>query len=123
VLTGCTLVNEDINECISKLFIYLSLGWCYGSIMGTNSKIRMILKESLRSVPIFGWCMQLMMYIFLTRKREDDIPHIQSAVNYLINSSSNPAIFIFPEGTDLSESNIIKSNKCKFKHIFISHFE
>lgn len=89
---------------------WMYAGWCYGTIMECNNKIRMILKESLRSVPIFGWSMQMMMYIFLSRKREEDIPHIFKTVEYLINTSAKPAVFIFPEGTDLSNSNIDKSN-------------
>lgn len=73
----------------------------------------MILKKQLSSMPIVGWAMQLMMYIFLTRKREEDIPHIVDTLTYLINARAKPTIFIFPEGTDLSLSNKVKSNNCE----------
>ena len=73
--------------------------------------ITMILKKSLKVVPIFGWCMQCMMYIFLERKREDDLPKMKHVISYLLTMNrSKSNIFIFPEGTDLSISNITKSN-------------
>jgi hypothetical protein len=57
--------------------------------------------------------MQIMMYIFLTRKKENntDIPHISNMITYLIKSSpKKPSLLLFPEGTDLSNSNIDKNN-------------
>ena len=53
------------------------------------------------------------MYIFLTRKKENntDIPHISNMITYLSKSSpTKPSLLLFPEGTDLSKSNIEKNN-------------
>jgi len=86
-------------------------GWCYGSITNLNADMRVILKDSLRGVPFFGWCMQMLLYMFLSRKNKDgDISHIVRTLNYLSKSKDRPpSILIFPEGTDLSPSNVEKS--------------
>lgn len=42
---------------------WMYAGWCYTACMAINASITaMVLKKSLKIVPIFGWCMQLMMY-------------------------------------------------------------
>ena len=91
---------------------WMFAGWCYAALVGMNPDLRVVLKEQLRSVPIFGWAMQIMMYIFLSRKRDQDIPLIRRMLMYLLGCGCAPAIFLFPEGTDLSESNKAKSNAC-----------
>ena len=67
------------------------------------------MKDSLRYVPVFGWAAQQFIFIFLTRKREDDIPHIKRAMSYLVHADKKAFILLFPEGTDLSASNLAKS--------------
>lgn len=91
---------------------WMYCGWCYAAITNLNADLRVILKDSLRSVPFFGWCMQMLLYIFLTRKNKDgDISHITRTLNYLsLTSNTPPSILIFPEGTDLSPSNVVKSH-------------
>jgi Acyltransferase len=85
-----------------------------------NADFRVILKESLRSVPIYGWAMQIMMYIFVSRKREEDIPYLRKILSYLICTGHSPSLLLFPEGTDLNESNKKKSNACKFFRFFLN---
>jgi lysocardiolipin and lysophospholipid acyltransferase len=87
------------------------VGWCYGSMIGVISNVVIILKDALRTVPIFGWLMQLGLYIFLRRQRDLDLPHITRMLSYLVSVGSHPSLLLFPEGTDLSESNIAKSNQ------------
>lgn len=88
-------------------------GWYYALHLDLNANLRVILKESLRSVPIYGWAMQVMLYIFLSRKREMDIPYIKRMLTYLLCTGPAPSILLFPEGTDLNDSNKKKSNACK----------
>jgi 1-acyl-sn-glycerol-3-phosphate acyltransferase len=89
---------------------WMFVGWSYCSIINKLSTLKVMLKEPLRSVPIFGSIMQMLKFIFLHRKREKDIPHITRILSYLIKLQTYPTILIFPEGTDLSPSNVIKSN-------------
>ena len=89
---------------------WMYVAWCYGTIIGNISELRIILQEALRSIPIYGWSMQLMLYIFLARRKDYDVPHISKMLTYLMRTGPIPSILLFPEGTDLSPSNIIKSN-------------
>lgn len=95
-------------------------GWYYALYFDMNADFRVILKESLRSVPIYGWAMQIMMYIFVSRKREEDIPYLRKILSYLICTGHSPSLLLFPEGTDLNESNKKKSNACKFFRFFLN---
>jgi len=71
----------------------------------------MVLKDSLRSIPLFGWTMQILLYIFLERKRDTDLQHIERSIKYLLQTGVRPSVFLFPEGTDLSPSNVIKNSE------------
>lgn len=86
-------------------------GWCYAALTNRNANFKVIAKDAMRSVPIYGWAMQAMMYIFLRRNRDLDIPHISNTLLYLFNCGIKPSIFLFPEGTDLSKNNIERNNK------------
>jgi len=91
--------------------------WCNAIL--SNGALRFILKDSIRGVPIFGWIMTAFMYIFLTRKnRELDVNHIQKMVRYLISSGDRPSLMIFPEGTDLTDESLGKSQEYSEKHGF-----
>lgn len=90
---------------------WMFVGWCYGAAIKVAGDMIIILKDALRSAPIFGWLMQLGLYVFLERKRENDIPHITNMLTYLININVFPSLLLFPEGTDLSQSNVEKSDQ------------
>ena len=90
---------------------WMFVGWCYGAAIGVVSDMLVILKDALRTAPVYGWLMQMGLYIFLERKRESDIPHITNMLSYHVNIDKPPSLLIFPEGTDLSQSNIAKSNQ------------
>lgn len=53
--------------------------------------VHFILKDALKYIPFFGWCMQCLVYIFLSRDRDKDLPHISRCLSYLysINSAVN----------------------------------
>ncbi|RYH15730.1 lysophospholipid acyltransferase family protein [archaeon] len=89
--------------------------WCYATFLDTYPHLLFILKDTLRSLPFFGYCMQILMYIFLSRKKEQDVPHIHSMLGYMSrNYCAAQSVVIFPEGTDLSPSNILKNTQCKW---------
>lgn len=39
--------------------------WCLGTRTGSLDRLKIVLKDQLRSIPIFGWAMQHMSFIFL----------------------------------------------------------
>lgn len=88
----------------------------YCAIIDMGAYSRIILKDALKSVPIHGWAMQQCLYIFLQRSRDADVPHIYNVMSYLLKTSQKVALLLFPEGTDLSDSNIAKSNVYAREH-------
>lgn len=85
--------------------------WCLAVRCGRCSELCFVLKNSLKGAPCFGWAAQAFLFIFLSRKRDLDLIEILSRSRYLSSESSNCFMIIFPEGSDLSESNVEKSQK------------
>jgi len=67
-----------------------------------HGRIYIILKESLKSLPIFGWGAQFYNFIFLSRKWETDRFRFSRAFNHLRDPQDPMWLLIFPEGTNLS---------------------
>mmetsp|Transcript_24263 Transcript_24263/g.38271 ORF Transcript_24263/g.38271 Transcript_24263/m.38271 type:complete len:142 (+) Transcript_24263:3-428(+) len=55
--------------------------WCLCLRYGQLSKLKIVLKEPLKSLPGFGWAMQMFLFIFLKRNdRKRDIEHIRNVL-------------------------------------------
>jgi 1-acyl-sn-glycerol-3-phosphate acyltransferase len=67
-----------------------------------HGRIYIILKESLKNLPIFGWGAQFYNFIFLARKWETDRFRVKRALNHLKDPKDPMWLLIFPEGTNLS---------------------
>lgn len=67
-----------------------------------HGRIYIILKESLKNLPIFGWGAQFYNFIFLSRKWEQDRWRFKRALNHLKDPQDPMWLLIFPEGTNLS---------------------
>lgn len=101
----------------SKIIImnhYCRLDWLYMFLIFSRSPsisscVRFVLKSDLRGIPVLGWCMELFGYLFLTRSWESDATYIEQMISFYKEIGDTPVIFIFPEGTDLSPSNVEKS--------------
>ncbi|GAM85596.1 hypothetical protein ANO11243_036030 [Dothideomycetidae sp. 11243] len=74
-----------------------------------HGRIYIILKESLKNVPIFGWSAQFYNFIFLARKWETDKPRFRRHLDQLGNPMDPMWLLIFPEGTNLSSGTREKS--------------
>ncbi|TVY15393.1 putative acyltransferase [Lachnellula arida] len=85
-----------------------------------HGHIYIMLKESLKYIPIVGWGMLFYGFIFMSRKMETDRPRIAHRLNKLKEVHSGPLsgtsgldpmwLLIFPEGTNLS-ANTSKNSK------------
>ncbi|KAG5481551.1 hypothetical protein LSCM1_05571 [Leishmania martiniquensis] len=71
--------------------------------------IRYVLKADLKHLPVLGWAMELFRYLFLSRNWESDKLYIKRMIDFYNATSDTPVILIYPEGTDLSPSNIQRS--------------
>lgn len=67
-----------------------------------HGRIYIILKESLKNIPIFGWGAQFYNFIFLARKWETDKPRFRRQLSQLSDPNDPMWLLIFPEGTNLS---------------------
>jgi 1-acyl-sn-glycerol-3-phosphate acyltransferase len=89
---------------------WLYLWW----IAYTNSMhgfVYIILKESLRNIPIIGWSAQFYNFIFLARNWEEDQRTFKKALGKLNKATDPMWLIIFPEGTNLSKTTREKSQK------------
>ena len=89
--------------------------WSFFARIGFLGSLKIVLKKELKRVPFFGWAMQCFLFIFLERKWEKDEPYLNRILPYIAQQDEF-CILMFPEGTDLSESNIKKSNAWSEKH-------
>lgn len=86
-----------------------------------HGHIYIILKESLKYVPIIGPGMMFFGFIFMSRKMEKDKPRLAHRLGQLKARHSGPKsgsqdldpmwLLIFPEGTNLSDNGREKSAK------------
>jgi len=81
-----------------------------------HGALYIILKESLKRVPVLGWGMQFYGFIFLARNWKKD----QERFKYRLNKLAQPNVtgerspmwlLIFPEGTNLSNNGRNASKK------------
>lgn len=87
--------------------------------LGLLSQLKIVLKSPLKRMPIFGWGMQMLEFLFISRSRQADASGEDDSLRDLcakLSMSSNKfaepnAVLIFPEGTDLSDSNIAHSRE------------
>lgn len=73
--------------------------------------IYIILKESLRNIPIIGWSAQFYNFIFLARNWEEDQRTFKRHLSKLNKPNDPMWLIIFPEGTNLSKTTREKSQK------------
>jgi len=73
--------------------------------------IYIILKESLRNIPIIGWSAQFYNFIFLSRDWEEDQRTFKKHLSKLNKPNDPMWLIIFPEGTNLAKGTREKSKK------------
>lgn len=94
------------NHQIYTDWLYL---WWIAYCNGMHGRLYIVLKESLKKIPVLGWGMQLSQFIFLKRNWEKDKPHMASALQKL-NTMADPMwLLLFPEGTNLAPDTRQKS--------------
>jgi len=73
----------------------------------SGGALKIALKENLRRAPFFGWAMQAFLFIFLRRNdRDGDLARLRASAEHAAAHGDRYALLIFPEGTDLSPSNV-----------------
>ncbi|KAI5468056.1 acyltransferase-domain-containing protein [Mariannaea sp. PMI_226] len=99
---------------------WLYLWWvAYANSPGMHGHIYIILKESLKYIPIVGWGMMFYGFIFMSRKMATDQPRLAYRLQKLQQPKTDPLgkkyfdpmwLLLFPEGTNLSGNGRRKSS-------------
>jgi len=89
------------NHQIYTDWLYL---WWIGYAAGMHGRIYVVLKESLKRIPVIGWGMQFAQFIFLKRKWEQDKPRMAAHLQKFNNARDPMWLMMFPEGTNLADS-------------------
>eukprot|EP00638_Chattonella_subsalsa_P000833 CAMPEP_0117746638 /NCGR_PEP_ID=MMETSP0947-20121206/8058_1 /TAXON_ID=44440 /ORGANISM="Chattonella subsalsa, Strain CCMP2191" /LENGTH=308 /DNA_ID=CAMNT_0005563985 /DNA_START=522 /DNA_END=1445 /DNA_ORIENTATION=+ len=85
--------------------------WCLCLRYGHLSKLKIVLKDPLKSIPGFGWAMQMFLFVFLKRNdRQRDLRHIRQVLKYAVDHKEPPTLLLFPEGTNISPENLERSH-------------
>ena len=96
------------NHQIYTDWLYL---WWIGYSAGMHGRIFVVLKESLKRIPVIGWGMQFAQFIFLKRNWEQDKPGLAKHMQNLNKSNDPMWLMLFPEGTNLASCTREKSKK------------
>lgn len=77
---------------------------------------RFVCKGALKSLWFYGWSMQTFFFPFLSRSstnRSADLDMLGRMCRYLtVERRLRNSVVLFPEGTDLSDSNLRKDKEC-----------
>lgn len=65
---------------------------------------------------IAGWIMQLNYFLFVKRNWREDETSVAQYVDYYRKLGYKCRLLLFPEGTDLSENNKLRSDKFAAAH-------
>lgn len=88
-------------------WVYL---WWFSYTAKVHEGIYIILKDSLKWLPILGWGMQNFKFIFLSRKWEKDQKILNDNLGRLNRGKDSPCwLILFPEGTTFSANALVKS--------------
>jgi hypothetical protein len=85
--------------------------WWIAYTNNMHGFIYIILKESLKNIPIIGWGAQFYNFIFLARNWEEDQRTFKRHLAQLNKPNDPMWLIIFPEGTNLSATTREKSKK------------
>jgi lysocardiolipin and lysophospholipid acyltransferase len=85
--------------------------WSLALRTGQLSQLRIVLKDSLKSLVGFGWAMQMSLFVFVRRNKQQDLASMDSLLSYLVRNQFPSSFIFFPEGTDLHEIGLSKSRQ------------
>ena len=81
-----------------------------------HGRIYIVLKESLKRIPVLGWGMQFCQFIFLKRNWEKDKPHMAAHLQKFNKPKLPMWLMMFPEGTNLADSTRKRSKQWAAKN-------
>lgn len=87
------------NHQIYADWIYI---WCIAHLANAHGSMKIILKDSLKKVPVAGWAMRMLDFIFLKRKLAEDQAIMVNNLERAKKTNIPMWLLLFPEGTVIS---------------------
>ncbi|KAJ3238434.1 Acyl-CoA:lysophosphatidylglycerol acyltransferase 1 [Chytriomyces hyalinus] len=87
--------------------------WVAAWRMGRHGDLRIVLKDSLQRIPVFGWGMHFFSFIFVARNWAKDEKILTDRCAKLRQTSTSRGgycLLLFPEGTIISPDTLAKSH-------------
>lgn len=100
----CNFADRMILMANHQLYTDWMYLWWIAYTNGMHGYIYIILKESLKNIPILGWGAQFYNFIFLARNWEKDKPQFKRHLQKLNKPKDPMWLLIFPEGTNLAKN-------------------
>ena len=72
--------------------------------------VKIVLKDSLRALPVIGQGMKTLEFLFLTRSITADRINIENHFTKYLETTPDITVLIFPEGTTLNTRDVLKAN-------------
>lgn len=104
-----TSVSRDLIMCNHQIYSDWIFLWALMDRIDRAGEVKIIMKRSLRQIPIFGWSMRCFDFVFLNRKWEMDQVHFTKKLRGFVESEAPFCLLIFPEGTTLTRKTLAKS--------------
>ncbi|KAL6304272.1 acyltransferase-domain-containing protein [Sparassis latifolia] len=105
-VVGLNLPQKAVLIANHQIYADWWYAWCLTYYMGTHKDVLIVLKKSLKWVPVLGWGMQFFNFIFLARSWASDRLHLSTSLSWLgsrAEKDDSPLTFIlYPEGTLVS---------------------
>lgn len=96
------------NHQIYSDWLYL---WFIAYLNNCHDHIFIIMKDSLKRIPILGYGMANYNFVFLSRKWESDFLHMKTQFDTICSISNKAWMLIFPEGTNINDNHLKKSQE------------
>ena len=101
---------------VSQIYTDWLYLWWIGYSAGMHGRIYIVLKESLKRIPVLGWGMQFCQFIFLKRNWEKDKPRMAAHLQKFNKPKLPMWLLMFPEGTNLADSTRERSKQWAAKN-------
>ncbi|KAJ2674855.1 hypothetical protein IWW42_001357 [Coemansia sp. RSA 1085] len=102
---GCMIISNH-----QTYFDWIII-WIVSYCVRCHGYMKIILKAELKHVPVFGWGMQFLDFIFLKRKWADDKQTFTDHMQRIVAHTDPAWLLIFPEGTVICEKRTAISDK------------
>ncbi|KAJ2617368.1 hypothetical protein H4S08_000336 [Coemansia sp. RSA 1365] len=102
---GCMMISNH-----QTYFDWIII-WILSYFVRCHGFMKIILKAELKNVPLFGWGMRFLDFIFLKRKWADDKRTFADHMQRIVEHDDPAWLLIFPEGTVICDKRTAISNK------------